>query len=138
MKKKNVEELCEEKRKPIKKVREYYPEKEVFEQSKKHIKWTFGLDLSIIEQVALKQYIAPVLDTLEGICAENRAKGIIGASNEYEPVAEVITQFMMDYYDLPFELAFVHTSGKNADLYNYHQKEFNEYLRRVQERKHMP
>ena len=113
--------------------REYYPENEVFEESKKDIARTFGLKLSLIEQAALRRSIGPILDRRDKI------EDILSGYNSFDPVEEAITCFMTDYYGLTPELAMVTTStGKGTELYVHHPKEFNEYLKIIQERAHYP
>jgi hypothetical protein len=120
-----------------KKARDYFPEHEVLEESIKQIKWTFGIELSLIEKVALKQYIGPALDGRDKITES--PKHLPGNTYMlYDPIGEVITKFMIDYYELPFEYAMVHTRCYNAPIYTANRKEFQEYIRRIQERKHLP
>ena len=126
-----------------KSVREYYDKQDVFEESKKCINYVFGLELTLIEQVRLKESIDNIFDDLDKIRdlndKKNKGKLVLGEANEYEATGEIITRFMMDYYGLPFDFARVHTSlPREVDLYRYHQEEFKEYMRLLQERMHLP
>ena len=119
------------------KARDFYPEQDVFEKAVQQIKWTFGLDLSLVEKEALRKYVGPVLDGLDAMYPTMKA---LGEPRFYHPVGEAITRFMMDYYELPLEYAIIHTtcSCGNVDLYIKDPEAFKEYLGIVQEKSHMP
>jgi hypothetical protein len=115
---------------PKPKAREFYPEKEVFDRAKECIHNTFGLELTIIEQAELKQYISPALDGLDAIKTEG------GARESYDPIGEVVTRFMCEYYELPFEVANMHTTPY-PEIYIKNKKEVMEYFKIIQDRKHL-
>jgi hypothetical protein len=114
----------------------------IFEKSLKCIKITFGLDLSLIEKVRLKLLVNKTISDLESLaeqCEKPLAFSSLYVYGSFNPVGESVSRFMVKYYGLPVELANVHTSNpKEAGLYSHHKNAFNEYLRRVQSRLHLP
>jgi hypothetical protein len=125
----------------IEKAREVYDSREVFLDSRRCILSTFGLNLSLIEQVILKRYVESSLDSLDNVlelCDVHPSFSSEYVLNSFEPCCETVTNFMIDYYGLPFELAKVHTSVPlSAQLYSKNTQEFIEYLNILQDKMHL-
>lgn len=125
----------------VKRIREYYPEKEVFEEAIEDIKVVFGLELSLIEKLRLKEYVSPVLDSLDRMAQNAKPRPSASpewAANSFHPVVEVVSRFMEDYYGLPSSYSCVSISNENVELYSYNPESFKKYMRILQERFHKP
>jgi hypothetical protein len=110
----------------------YYDEHEVFEESRDCIRSTFGLELSLIEQCRLREYVQPILKE------RSRINACINPLMAFDPVGEISTRFMIDYYGLPLDYAVAHTYWKKAPLLVHNKEGFENYLRILQERAHKP
>ncbi len=114
---------------------EYYPPQEVFEEAIKGIKRNFSLELTLIEKVRLKEYVIPIIKETENA----------SAYDAFNPIGEVMSRFMVDYYGLPAELAMIHTTKPGpefkvcmeGDFWELSEA-FKQYLRLQQERAHLP
>ncbi len=110
----------------------HYVEQEVFEESRGCIRSTFGLELSLIEQCELKEYVRPILEE------RSKVNGFKNPHASFDPVGEIATRFMMDYYGLPLDYAVAHTDWKKAPFFVQNREEFELYMKILQERAHMP
>jgi len=120
-----------------KSIYDYYKPQEVFEKAKECIKRNFGLDLTLIEQLRLKEYVIPVLEELDQISR--------GSLENFNPFVEVEARFMMDYYGLPSALGSVEISNPGPEFRVFMKKgkwaiseEFKQYLKLKQQKYHLP
>lgn len=125
---------------------EEYPLSQSLVEARKQIRATYGLELSVIEAEYLKIHFKVSLAELQEIadsCSPPLYLSERFTQKSFDPVSEAIVQFMMREYDLTCALAKVHIhrpkeTSNQTDIYVCHKEEFQEYLRRVQERKHLP
>ncbi|MDO8564125.1 MAG: hypothetical protein Q7R87_03900 [Nanoarchaeota archaeon] len=118
------------------KTREIWSENEVYSEAVGQIKASYGLKLSLIERAELRRFIPQVLDARDAISL----RGLLEGKHHFEPIGEVVTRFMHDYYNLSWALANVHNSRSDGgvELYTENNAEFKEFLQRLQFRKHNP
>ena len=97
----------------------------VFEESQIYIKEIFGLDLTLIEKVRLRRH------TLDSIV--QFAKGCENIEhNSFYVAHEAASRFMSDCYGMPpVDRKFVYWTEEFGDS-------FLEYMRRLQQRSHIP
>jgi len=105
---------------------------ETFLEARNQLKHTYGLDLTIIEQAALRREIPNVIS----LSRETTGKTAWG----FDYVSESITRFLMNYYGLPANFTMVHTSESREGKATYldNPENFKEFLRRKQIREHFP
>jgi hypothetical protein len=111
-----------------------------FDQARKSIKNIFGLELTIIELMNLRQTIRECTPSDEEFEIVKKLIMEGKSSGGYNIAGEAITRFMMDYYGLPFGVSFTHTTGRyvETDIPYKNRKEFFQYLKILQERAHLP
>ena len=97
---------------------------EVFNEARAIVKSFFGLELTLIELVRLKE------------CSEAASKDlrvIEHTQNSFHPRADAVARFLHLYYDIPLDYEPMHEQiGGVID------KPFCVYLKIIQSRKHLP
>jgi hypothetical protein len=94
------------------------------------IEKTYGLRLTLIEKLELKQYVAPVIN------ARSMESHIRAPHSAFDSASEVISRFLSEYYGLPAEYTNLWVTRSHAPLYMGNPEKFKEYMRLLQEREH--
>ena len=131
-------------RKKVFSAKEQYPWEECLPEAQEQIQASYGLKLSALELREFKRHFLASTNELQELadsCPKPLYSSVRYIQKSFDPVDDAITRFMMTEYDCSWELARVHTTRsqeRGIELYLSHTEEFKEYLRRVQERKHLP
>lgn len=116
------------------KARDAWGYKKTFDYSLKILRQGYGLELSLIEKVILKHILEDCFNQLDQMSYSCRS-----GHGGFNPVAETVTQFLVEQYGIPHEYSTIHLQGSDkSDLAIKNHDEFKEYLRREQERMLLP
>ena len=116
-----------------KRKKHHYDERKVFLRARAVIKKWFGIELTLIEQIRMKEYIPGIIKEREGINA-------LQTTSAFNPAAETVARFMTDYYGL-HPIYSTAPAGDWRQAYPIlveHDKEFKELMKLKQERAHKP
>ncbi|OGN12306.1 MAG: hypothetical protein A3D48_04325 [Candidatus Yanofskybacteria bacterium RIFCSPHIGHO2_02_FULL_43_17] len=105
-----------------------YDTSETIAESVECAEKTFGIELTFLEKMRMKQFVEPVLREKLRVAQEHPP----GDARGFDPVREVVARFMIMEYGLPLDYANP-ICPRRAGLYGRHRREFSELLKWYQQ-----